>query len=158
MSSDNTITVSGNVTRDPELRYTTSGRGVTSMGVAVARRYQQNGEWQEETSFMNVTAWADLGENVAASITKGMRVVVTGRLDQRKYTDKEGNERTTFEIIADDVGPSLKWAQAEVKRISKDRDGGGSRGGSSGNSGQATNAGPVYDEEPFLKGATESDL
>ena len=148
MAQDNHITVSGNVTRDPELRYTTSGRGVAGFGVAVSRRWQQNNEWQEETSFFNVTAWSDLGENVAASVTKGVRVTVVGRLEQRKYTDKEGNERTTFEIIADDVSASFKWAQADIKRITKDSSGGGGGGGGGGNSGYTPD--PVYgEEEPF---------
>ena len=81
--ADNTVTLVGNLTRDPELRYTTGGRGVASFGIAVNRRYQVNGEWQEQTSFFNVVAWGTLGENAAASLTKGTRVIVTGRLEQR---------------------------------------------------------------------------
>ena len=79
MASENSVTLVGNITRDPELRYTTGGRGVASFGLAVNRRYQQNGEWQEDTSFFNVVAWGDLGENAAASLNKGHRIVVTGR-------------------------------------------------------------------------------
>ena len=75
----NTVTLIGNLTRDPELRYTTGGRGVASFGLAVNRRYQVNGEWQEQTSFFNVVCWAELGENVAASLGKGSRAIVTGR-------------------------------------------------------------------------------
>lgn len=141
MALDNSIVVSGNVTRDVELRYTTSGKAVTSMGMAISRRYQVNNEWQEQTTFLNVTAWGDLGEHVAASIHKGDRVMVAGRMDQREYEDKEGNKRQAFEITADDIGPSLKWAEATVQRISRE-DGGGSK--------KSTREDPVYgDEEPF---------
>lgn len=118
MSADNTVILAGNITKDPELRYTTSGRGVASFGLAVNRRWQVNGEWQEAVSFFNVVAWADLGENAAASLTKGSRVIVTGRLEQRTYEDKEGVSRSITEVIADDIGPSLKWAQMQIERIS----------------------------------------
>jgi len=119
MSQDNTVTLVGNATKDPELRYTTSGRGVASFGLAVNRRWQQNGEWQEAVSFFNIVAWGDLGENAAASLTKGNRVFVTGRLEQRSYEDKDGNTRNVTEVIADDLGPSLKWAQADVERTER---------------------------------------
>jgi single-strand DNA-binding protein len=111
----------------------------------VGRRYQQNGEWQEKTSFFNVTAWDTLGENCAASLTKGTRVIVTGRLEQRSYETKEGEKRSVTEVIADELGPSLRWAQAQVERISRDdaTSGGGGGGGRSAPD-------PVYgDEEPF---------
>ena len=130
--ADSTVTIVGNITRDPELRFTAGGKGIASFGVAVNRRWQQNGEWQEKVSFFNVTAWDTLGENIAASLTKGTRVIVTGRLEQRS------------------------WARAEVERIA--RDGGGSSGGGSnaggGNSGGSSSGSrapdPVYgDEEPF---------
>ncbi len=146
MASENNVTLVGNLTRDPELRFTQSGRGVASFGLAVNRRYQMNGEWQEETSFFNVVAWGDLGENASASLNKGSRIVVTGRLQQREYETREGEKRTVVEIIADDLGPSLRWAQAEVNKISRDSADGGSGGG-----GGATRApDPVYgDEDPF---------
>ena len=83
--ADSTVTIVGNLTRDPELRFTAGGKGVASFGVAVNRRYQVNGEWQEKVSFFNVTAWDQLGENAAASLTKGARIIVTGRLEQREY-------------------------------------------------------------------------
>lgn len=138
--STNTVTLIGNLTRDPELRYTTGGRGVASFGLAVNRRYQVNGEWQEQTSFFNVVAWAELGENCAASLTKGARIIVTGRLEQRSYETGEGEKRSVIEVIADEVGPSLRWAQAEVQRNERSSD--------------APPAGrkpePIYgDEEPF---------
>jgi single-strand DNA-binding protein len=139
---DNTVTLSGNLTKDFELRYTTSGRGVASAGLAVNRRYQVNGEWQEETSFVNLVAWAELGEHLAASLHKGDRVIVTGRLAQRSYEDREGNKRSVTEVVLDDAGPSLKWAEATVERIT--REGGSSRAPSPAND-------PGYDdaEEPF---------
>jgi single-strand DNA-binding protein len=145
MASENNVTLVGNLTRDPELRFTQSGRGVASFGLAVNRRYQMNGEWQEETSFFNVVAWGDLGENASASLNKGSRIVVTGRLQQREYETREGEKRTVVEIIADDLGPSLRWAQAEVNKISRDSADSGSGGGG------ATRApDPVYgDEDPF---------
>jgi single-strand DNA-binding protein len=147
MASENNVTLVGNLTRDPELRFTQSGRGVASFGLAVNRRYQMNGEWQEETSFFNVVAWGDLGENASASLNKGSRIVVTGRLQQREYETREGEKRTVVEIIADDLGPSLRWAQAEVNKISRDSADSGSGGGGGG----ATRApDPVYgDEDPF---------
>jgi single-strand DNA-binding protein len=128
--ADNNITVIGNVTRDPELRYTTGGRGIASFGLAVNRRYQVNGEWQEQVSFFNVTAWAELGENVAATLSKGSRAIVTGRLEQRSWETNEGEKRSTVEIVADDIGPSLRWAQATIERNER-RDGqASSKGGS----------------------------
>ncbi|BAN04577.1 single-stranded DNA-binding protein [Ilumatobacter coccineus] len=146
MAMDNTVTLVGNITRDPELRYTTGGRGVASFGLAVNRRWQSNGEWQEAVSFFNIVAWADLGENAAASLTKGSRVIVTGRLEQRSYDNKEGQKVNITEVIADDLGPSLKWAQAQVERIARDSapQGGGGGGGA------AAAPDPIYgDEEPF---------
>jgi single-strand DNA-binding protein len=158
MAQDNTVTLTGNLTKDPELRYTTGGRGVASFGLAVNRRYQVNGEWQEQVSFFNVVAWAELGENAAASLHKGNRVMVTGRLEQRSYDTREGEKRNITEVIADDLGPSLRWAQAQVERISRDSADGGGFSGGGGNSGgggggaarPATPPDPVYgEEEPF---------
>ena len=146
---DNSITLVGNLTRDPELRYTTGGRGVASFGLAVSRRYQVNNEWQEQTSFFNVVAWAQLGENVAATLTKGSRAIVSGRLEQRSYETQDGEKRSVVEVIADDVGPSLRWAQAQIERNerSSSGDGGGSSGGGGGAPRQPD---PIYgDEEPF---------
>jgi single-strand DNA-binding protein len=144
MASENSVTVVGNLTRDPELRYTTSGRGVASFGLAVNRRYQQNGEWQEVTSFFNVVAWGDLGENLAASVEKGARLIVTGRLEQRSY-EKDGEKKSIVEIVADEAGPSLRWAQAQIERIARDSAGSSSSGG-----GGQRQSDPVYgDEEPF---------
>lgn len=150
MAMDNTVTLVGNLTRDPELRYTTGGRGVASFGLAVNRRWQQNGEWQEAVSFFNIVAWAELGENAAASLTKGSRCMVTGRLEQRSYDNREGQKVNITEVIADDLGPSLRWAQAQVERISRDSAGGGSSSGGGGGGSAAAAPDPVYgDEEPF---------
>ena len=147
MAMDNTVTLVGNLTRDPELRYTTGGRGVASFGLAVNRRWQSNGEWQEAVSFFNIVAWAELGENAAASLTKGARCMVTGRLEQRSYDNKEGQKVNITEVIADDLGPSLRWAQAQVERISRDS---APAGGGGGGGGAAPAPDPVYgDEEPF---------
>ena len=150
--ADSTVTLVGTLTRDPELRFTTGGRGVASFGIAVTRRDQVNNEWQEQTSFFNVAAWGTLGENAAASLNKGTRVIVTGRLEQRQYETKEGEKRSVVEIIADELGPSLRWARAEVERIARDGASGSGSGGSGGGGGASANRAPdpVYgDEEPF---------
>ena len=149
--ADNSVTLVGNLTRDPELRFTTGGRGQASFGLAVSRRYQVNNEWQEQTSFFNVVAWGTLGENAAASLNKGTRIIVTGRLEQRSHETQQGEKRNVVEVIADEIGPSLRWARAEVERIARD---GGSSGGGGGSrdGGGSTNRAPdpVYgDEEPF---------
>lgn len=140
---DSHITLVGNITKDPELRFTAGGRGVASFGIAVSRRYQQNNEWQEQTSFFNVTTWGTLAENVAASCTKGQRVIVTGRLEQREY-EKDGQKRTTVDVVADEVGPSLRWARAEVERIARDN-------GTSLVAAKSRPSDPVYgdENEPF---------
>lgn len=113
--SDNSVTIVGNLTRDPELRFTAGGRAVASFGVAVSRRWKAGSEWVEQTSFFNVVCWGQLGENAAESFTKGARVIVTGRLEQRQY-ESGGQSRSTVEIVAEDVGPSLRWATAIVTR------------------------------------------
>ena len=150
--ADSTVTVTGTLTRDPELRFTAGGKGVASFGIAVNRRYQKNNEWVEQTSFFNVQAWDTLGENAAASLTKGMRVIVTGRLDQRSYETQQGEKRSVVEIVADEIGPSLRWATAQVEKVARS-EGGGQGGGfqGGGNAGGNRNSpDPVYgDEEPF---------
>jgi len=153
--ADSTVTLVGNLTRDPELRFTTGGRGQASFGLAVSRRYQVNNEWQEQTSFFNIVAWGTLGENIAASLTKGTRVIVTGRLEQRSYETKEGEKRSVVEVIADEIGPSLRWARAEVERVAREGGTGGGNFGGNGGGGGGGGGGnrvpdPVYgDEEPF---------
>src|SRR5260370_10157333 len=117
MASDsNSITISGNITRDPEMRYTPSGVSKVSFGVAVNRswRNQQTQEWDEQTSFFNVVAWRQLAENVGASLAKGSRVVVTGRLEQRSWETEQGEKRSIVEIVADDVSASLRFPTPQV--------------------------------------------
>ena len=153
----NSVTLVGNVTRDPELRFTASGQATASFGLAVNRRYQVNNEWQEQTSFFNVVAWAELGENAAATLTKGSRAIVFGRLEQRDYENREGEKRSTVEVVADDIGPSLRWAQATIQRNERSTSEGSFAGGSGGGAAGGGGAGggvrtpdPIYgDEEPF---------
>jgi single-strand DNA-binding protein len=155
------VTIVGNLTRDPELRFTPAGAPVTTFGVAVNRRWQNRDsqQWEESTSFFNVTCWRDLAQNVSESLEKGSRVLVSGRLDQRSWETQEGERRSVVEIVADEVGPSLRWATATVNRNER-RDasgngwssgGGGGGGGGGGSSRSVANEPPSYDpsEEPF---------
>lgn len=119
---DINITVVGNVVSDPELRYTSNGTPVASFRiVSNTRRYDQaTNTWVDGTStFLSCSAWRNLGQNVASSITKGMRVIVTGVFRDASYTDNQGNNRTAYEILVDDIGPSLRYATAEVTRLSQ---------------------------------------
>jgi single-strand DNA-binding protein len=158
MSAGNTITITGNLTRDPELRFTQTGQAKATLGVAVSRRWQnrQTQEWEEATSFFNVICWGELGDNASESLTKGSRVIVTGRLDQRSWETPEGDKRSVVEIVADEIGPSLRYATAQVTRTERrGPDGGGSSGSNGSQSGRPTaNSAPSgdaygYDEEPF---------
>ena len=155
MANGNNVTVVGNATRDPELRFTNSGQAVATFGLAVNRRWQnrQTQEWEESVSFFDITCWAQLAENVAESVQKGSRVLVTGRLDQRSWETQDGEKRSKIEIIADEVGPSLRWATAQVtknERRGGDFDGGGGGGGGGGAADPGPSEPPAgYDEEPF---------
>ncbi len=146
--SGNSVTLVGNLTRDPELRYTPSGAATCQFGIAVNRRWQNktNSEWEEATSFFNVVAWRELAENVGESLQKGSRVLVTGRLEQRSWDTPEGEKRSVIEVIADEVGPSLRWATAQVVRNER-RSGPEASGGNGGT--RTTSEPPPYDEEPF---------
>ena len=161
MSSN--VTIVGNLTRDPELRFTPAGAPVTTFGVAVNRRWQNRDsqQWEESTSFFNVTCWRDLAHNVSESLEKRARVLETGRLEQRSSETNDGERRSVVEIVADEVGPSLRWATAEVSRSDR-RDGGGGGDGWSGGGGGGRSGGgagrsapnepaPAFDpsEEPF---------
>ena len=149
MSLENSITVIGNLTRDPELRYTTGGTAVASFSVAhTPRRRNAAGEWEDgDTSFFNCSAWRELGEHVAASLVKGNRVIVVGTMQQRDWEDKEGNKRTSYELQVDAVGPELKWANITYEKASRS---GGGGGGGGGNGAPRHAPDPVYgDEEPF---------
>ena len=155
--ADNIITVSGNLTREPELRFTASGKAVAGFGLAVNRRFQQNGEWVDAPpQFFNVTAWDRLGEHCAQTFGKGDRAVVTGRLEVREYDGQDGNKRQSIDIIADDVSVSLKYATATIQRMAKadstadaPAGTGTPRPASTPSPGRAAN--PVYNEteEPF---------
>jgi single-strand DNA-binding protein len=146
--ADNTVTLVGNLTREPELKFTTSGQAIARLGLAVNRRYQVNGEWKDDTSYFDVTAWGQLGENASATFTKGTRVIVTGRLRWREYTTREGDKRTAVEVVADEIGPSLRWATAQIDRNPRTDgpSGGAPRGG-----GRGTDEPNPFDsgEEPF---------
>jgi single-strand DNA-binding protein len=116
------MTVIGNLTADPELRFTQAGKPMLTGSIADNRRYQINGEWHEETSYLNYVVWGELAENAAATLRKGMRVVTTGRLQQRSYEDKEGNKRTSYDFVIDEIAPSLKWATALVSKTERQGD------------------------------------
>lgn len=118
MAGDNTVTLVGNLTEDPELRFTPSGRQVANFTVAVNRRFKnQSGDWEDKLDgFFRCSCWAELAENVAESLNKGSRVVVVGRLQQRSWEDAEGNRRSSTDVQVDEVGPSLRWATAQVQK------------------------------------------
>ena len=139
MAGDNQITIAGNLTDDPELKYTPNGAAVVNFTVAWSPRYkdESTGEWKDgDTSFFRCNAWRALAENVAESLTRGTRVVVSGRLKQRSWETQEGERRSVFEIEVDEVGPSLKWATARVEKTSRS-------GGGSWSAGAQQNAAPV---------------
>ena len=117
----NTTTITGSRIREPEIRFTKEGLATAQLGVAVNRRWQDRTiqEWQEATSFFDVVCWRDLAENVALSLSKGMRVVVTGRIEQRSWETDEGEHRSKVEILVDEIGPSLLFATADVRRAER---------------------------------------
>ncbi|GFG73801.1 single-stranded DNA-binding protein [Mycobacterium botniense] len=129
MAGDTTITVVGNLTADPELRFTPSGAAVANFTVASTPRIydRQSGEWKDgEALFLRCNIWREAAENVAESLTRGARVIVTGRLKQRSFETREGEKRTVVEVEVDEVGPSLRYATAKVNKAS--RSGGGAGG------------------------------
>jgi len=115
---DCTVTIVGNATADPELRFTQSGSATARFGVAVNRRWQnrQSQEWEEATSFFDVVCWTELAEHVCESLRRGDRVIVTGRLEQRSWETDQGEKRHKVEVVAEEIGPSLRWASAEVTK------------------------------------------
>jgi len=116
----NSVSIVGNLTREPELRYTPSGAAVAKFGVAVNRSYNnRSGEKVEQTDFFDVTAWRELAENIAESLTVGSRVIVTGRLQQDRWENDSGEKRSKIFIVADEVGPSLRWATASVTKTTR---------------------------------------
>ena len=147
-AGDTPITVVGNLVADPELRFTPSGQPVATFRVASTPRFRDNasGEWKDGDSlFLSCNVWRQAAENVAESLQRGMRVIVTGRLRQRNYETKEGEKRTVYEVEVDDVGPSLKNASAKVNKASRGGGeggfGGGNRSGGSYSGGQGSSSG-----------------
>ena len=152
--SGNSVTVVGNVTREPELRYTPSGQATASFGVAVNRKWQNRNtnEWEEATSFFDVVCWREMAENSSESLTKGARVIVTGRLEQRSWETQEGDKRSKIEIVADEIGPSLRWATVSITKNDRQKPGGSQQSSGSAtstNSAPAGNSGWADNEEPF---------
>ena len=160
-AGDVVVTIVGNLTADPELRFTPSGAAVANFRVASTPRVldKATNEWKDgEPFFITCNVWRQYAENVAESLTKGSRVIVTGRLKQRSYETREGEKRTVLELEVDEVGPSLRYATAKVNRIS--RGGGGGFGDSSGGGASSSSStddpwasgpsgGAAYDEPPF---------
>lgn len=160
MAGDTTITVIGNLTADPELRFTPSGAAVANFTVASTPRIfdRQSSEWKDgEALFLRCNIWREAAENVAESLTRGSRVIVTGRLKQRSFETREGEKRTVFEVEVDEIGPSLRYATAKVNKASRSGGGGGgfgggggggSRGGGGGGGGQSAPAEDPWGSAP----------
>ena len=143
MAGDTTITVIGNLTADPELRFTPSGAAVANFTVASTPRIfdRQSSEWKDgEALFLRCNIWREAAENVAESLTRGARVIVSGRLKQRSFETKEGEKRTVVELEVDEIGPSLRYATAKVNKASRSGGGGGGFGGGGGSRSQAPQA------------------
>ena len=135
MAGDTVITVIGNLTADPELRFTPSGAAVANFTVASTPRMfdRQTNEWKDgEALFLRCNIWREAAENVAESLTRGSRVIVSGRLKQRSFETREGEKRTVVELEVDEIGPSLKYATAKVNKASRSGGGGGGFGGGGG--------------------------
>lgn len=146
MAGETTITVIGNLTGDPELRFTPSGAAVANFTVASTPRTfdRQSNEWKDgDTLFLRCSIWREAAESVAESLTKGTRVIVTGRLVQRSYETREGEKRTVYELQVDEVGPSLRYATAKVTRTQRSG-GGGFNGGGGGGGGFGGGGGGSY--------------
>jgi single-strand DNA-binding protein len=163
MAGETVITVVGNLTADPELRFTPSGAAVASFTIASTPRTfdRQANEWKDgEALFLRCSIWRQAAENVAESLTRGMRVVATGRLKQRSYETREGEKRTVIELDVDEIGPSLKYASAKVNRTQRGSTSGGGFGASGTDAGGAADdpwgsappaggAGGFSEEPPF---------
>ena len=143
-AGDTQITITGNLLDDPELRFTPAGQAVARFRVASTPRFRDNtsGEWKDGDSlFLTCNVWRQAAENVAESLTRGMRVIVSGRLRQRSYETKEGEKRTVYEVEVDDVGPSLRNASAKVNRVARSGGDGGYSGGQRSQGGQGGQGG-----------------
>jgi len=144
VAGDTTITVVGNLTADPELRFTPSGAAVANFTVASTPRIydRQSGEWKDgEALFLRCNIWREAAENVAESLTRGARVIVSGRLKQRSFETREGEKRTVVEVEVDEIGPSLRYATAKVNKASRSGGGGGGFGSGSGGGSRAASSG-----------------
>ena len=142
-AGDTNLTIVGNLTADPELRFTPSGAAVANFTVASTPRImdRQTNEWKDgDPLFMRCSIWREAAENVAESLTRGSRVIVTGRLKQRSYETREGEKRTVVELEVDEIGPSLKYATAKVNKASRSGGGGGGFGGGGGGSAPSGNS------------------
>ncbi len=149
MAGETVITVVGNLTADPELRFTPSGAAVANFTVASTPRTfdRQSGEWKDgEALFLRCNVWRQPAENVAESLTRGMRVMVSGRLRQRSFETREGEKRTVVELEVDEVGPSLRYATAKINKVSRGNGGGGGFGGGGGGSAPSGGGGGGYDD------------
>ncbi|HCT80515.1 MAG TPA: single-stranded DNA-binding protein [Micromonosporaceae bacterium] len=157
MAGETTITVIGNLTDDPELRFTPSGAAVAKFRIASTPRTldRASGEWKDgEPLFLACSVWRQVAENVAESLHRGARVIVSGRLRQRSYETREGEKRTVYELEVDEIGPSLRYATAKVQKMS--RSGGTSGGGfgsGGGNAGGAPSQGGSYADDPWATAA-----
>jgi single-strand DNA-binding protein len=149
----NSVTLVGNITDDPELRFTPSGQALAKFSLAVNRRWQDrsSNEWQEETSFFQCSCWREMAENVAESLKKGTRVIVHGRLQQRRWETPDGDKRSTIDISVDEIGPSLRWATASVERNARKGDDFGAGRGADVGAGRGAGAGDdgSSDEDAF---------
>jgi single-strand DNA-binding protein len=156
VAGDTVITVIGNLTADPELRFTPSGAAVANFTVASTPRQfdRQTNEWKDgEALFLRCNIWREAAENVAESLTRGSRVIVSGRLKQRSYETREGEKRTVVELEVDEIGPSLKYATAKVNKASRSGGGGGGFGGGGGSRQPAQSSGgaaaPAGGDDPW---------
>ncbi len=163
MAGETVITVVGNLTGDPELRFTPSGAAVANFTIASTPRTfdRQANEWKDgETLFLRCSIWREAAENVAESLTKGMRVIAQGRLVQRSYETREGEKRTVVELQVDEVGPSLRYASAKVTRAQRSGGGGFGGGGGGGFGGgggqQSSSGGGGFDNDPWATGPAAS--
>ena len=152
MSSGNSVFLVGGITRDLELRYTQSGLPSVTFGLAVSRRWQnrQTSEWEEATSYFDVVCWRELAEHAAESLSKGSRVIVIGRLEQRSWETEDGQKRSKVEVVADEVGPSLRWATAQLSKTERrQRTSEGSSGFASVAATEIIPSSYIEEEDPF---------
>ena len=157
MAGETVITVVGNLTADPELRYTQNGLAVANFTIASTPRSfdRASNDWKDgDALFLRASVWREFAEHVAGSLTKGSRVVATGRLKQRSYETKEGEKRTSIELEVDEIGPSLRYATAQVTRTSSSREGGGGGGNNSG--GNRGSSPQVAANEPWAASAPDA--